>query len=171
MPTTGKPFSSKALRQCYARAAERFGWAGRPLQPKQMRDENGFLVGWGMGTATFPAIMFQGNARAVIRADGKGVMETGAHDMGQGAWTALAQISADALGLDFDQLTFRSGSSDLPDAGIAGGSGHTATVGAAIHNAGAAAIARLAELATSDQRSPLFGAGNAGVVARARMSA
>ncbi|TWB88921.1 xanthine dehydrogenase YagR molybdenum-binding subunit [Bradyrhizobium macuxiense] len=165
-PTTGKPFSSKALRQCYARAAERFGWAGRPLQPKQMRDENGFLVGWGMGTATFPAIMFQGNARAVIRADGKGVMETGAHDMGQGAWTALAQISADSLGVDFDQLTFRSGSSDLPDAGIAGGSGHTATVGAAIHNAGAAVIAKLAELATTDERSPLFGAGNAGVVAR-----
>ncbi|OKO67748.1 xanthine dehydrogenase family protein molybdopterin-binding subunit [Bradyrhizobium sp. NAS96.2] len=165
-PTTGKPFSSKALRQCYARAAERFGWAGRPLQPRQMRDENGFLVGWGMGTATFPAIMFQGNARAVIRADGNGVMETGAHDMGQGAWTALAQISADSLGLDFDQLTFRSGSSDLPDAGIAGGSGHTATVGAAIHNAGAAVIAKLAELATTDERSPLFGAGNAGVVAR-----
>ncbi len=166
-PTTGKPFSSKALRQCYARAAERFGWAGRPLQPRQMRDENGFLVGWGIGTATFPAIMFQGNARAVIRADGRGVMETGAHDMGQGAWTALAQISADSLGLDFDQLTFRSGTSDLPDAGIAGGSGHTATVGAAIHNAGAAAIAKLAELATTDERSPLFGAGNAGVVARA----
>ena len=55
-PTTGKPFSSKALRQCYARAAERFGWAGRPLQPRQMRDENGFLVGWGVGTATFPEI-------------------------------------------------------------------------------------------------------------------
>ncbi|MEN3350536.1 MAG: xanthine dehydrogenase YagR molybdenum-binding subunit, partial [Bradyrhizobium sp.] len=165
-PTTGKPFSSKALRQCYAKAAERFGWARRPLQPRQMRDENGFLVGWGVGTATFPAIMFQGNARAVIRADGKGVMETGAHDMGQGAWTALAQISADSLGLDLDQLTFRSGSSDLPDAGIAGGSGHTATVGVAIHNAGAAVIAKLADLATSDQRSPLFGAGNAGVIAR-----
>ncbi|MGA7807525.1 xanthine dehydrogenase family protein molybdopterin-binding subunit, partial [Bradyrhizobium sp.] len=34
------------------------------------------------------------------------------------------------------------------------------------HNAGAAVIAKLAELATSDRRSPLFGAGNAGVVAR-----
>ena len=132
-----------------------------------MRDENGFLVGWGMGTATFPALMFQGNARAVIRADGRGVMESGAHDMGQGAWTALTQISADALALDLEQISFLSGTSDLPDAGIAGGSAHTATVGAAIHNAGAAVIAKLAELATSDQRSPLFGAGNAGVVARA----
>ncbi len=36
----------------------------------------------------------------------------------------------------------------------------------AIHNAGADVIAKLADLATSDERSPLFGAGNAGVIAR-----
>jgi xanthine dehydrogenase YagR molybdenum-binding subunit len=36
----------------------------------------------------------------------------------------------------------------------------------AIHNAGADVIARLADLATNDQRSPLFGAGNTGVIAR-----
>jgi xanthine dehydrogenase YagR molybdenum-binding subunit len=110
--------------------------------------------------------MFQGEARAVLRSDGSGVMETGAHDMGQGAWTALAQIAADGLGLELDRVEFKSGTSDLPDAGIAGGSAHTATAGMAIHNAGAAVIARLADLATGDRRSPLFGAGNAGVVAR-----
>jgi xanthine dehydrogenase YagR molybdenum-binding subunit len=165
-PISGKPFSSKALRECYARGAERFGWARRPLAPRQMRDEAGLLVGWGVGTATFPALMFQGQARAVVRNDGTGVMELGAQDMGQGAWTALAQIAADGLGLDIDEVEFRSGSSDLPDAGIAGGSGHTATAGMAIHNAGADVIAKLADLATGDRRSPLFGAGNAGVVAR-----
>ena len=165
-PISGKPFSSKALRDCYARGAERFGWKRRPLAPRQMRDEAGFLIGWGMGTATFPALMFQGTARAVLRADGTGVMETGAHDMGQGAWTALAQIAADGLGLSLNRVEFRSGSSDLPDAGIAGGSAHTATAGQAIHNAGEAVIAKLANLATGDQRSPLFGAGNAGVIAR-----
>jgi xanthine dehydrogenase YagR molybdenum-binding subunit len=131
-----------------------------------MRDEAGFLVGWGVGTATFPAIMFQAEARAVLRGDGTGVMETGAHDMGQGAWTALAQIAADGLGLELEQVAFKAGTSDLPDAGIAGGSAHTATAGMAIHNAGAAVIAKLADLATGDSRSPLFGAGNAGVVAR-----
>jgi xanthine dehydrogenase YagR molybdenum-binding subunit len=136
------------------------------LQPRQMRDQNGFLVGWGMGTAIFPALMFAAEARAVVRRDGSGVMETGAHDMGQGAWTALAQISADALALDLSQVEFKAGTSDLPDAGIAGGSAHTATAGTAIHNAGAAVIAKLAELATADERSPLFGAGNAGVIAR-----
>jgi xanthine dehydrogenase YagR molybdenum-binding subunit len=165
-PITSKPFSSKALRECYAQGAERFGWAKRPIAPRQMRDEAGFLVGWGVGTATFPALMFQGAARATVRSDGTGMMETGAHDMGQGAWTALAQIAADSLALDLERLEFRSGSSDLPDAGIAGGSAHTATAGMAIHNAGAAVIGKLAELATDDARSPLFGAGNAGVIAR-----
>ena len=58
-PISGKPFSSKALRECYAQGAERFGWARRPLAPRQMRDEAGLLVGWGVGTATFPALMFQ----------------------------------------------------------------------------------------------------------------
>ena len=165
-PISGKPFSSKALRDCYTQGAERFGWKRRPLAPRQLRDNDGLLVGWGVGTATFPALMFQAQAKAVLRRDGSGVMEIGAHDMGQGAWTALAQIAADGLGLDIDQVEFRSGTSDLPDAGIAGGSAHTATAGMAIHNAGADAIARLADLATNDDRSPLFGAGNAGVIAR-----
>ena len=165
-PISGKPFSSKALRDCYAQGAERFGWQRRPLQPRQMRDSDGLLVGWGVGTATFPALMFEAQAKAMLRQDGSGVMEIGAHDMGQGAWTALAQIAADGLGLDIDDVEFRSGTSDLPDAGIAGGSAHTATAGMAIHNAGADVIARLADLATNDDRSPLFGAGNAGVIAR-----
>jgi xanthine dehydrogenase YagR molybdenum-binding subunit len=167
-PVSGKPFSSKALRECYAQGAARFGWAGRPLAPRQMRDESGLLVGWGLGTATFPAIMFQGQARAVLRRNGTGLVELGAQDMGQGAWTALAQIAADSLGLELEQLEFRSGSSDLPDAGIAGGSSHTATAGMAIHSAGADAIAKLTELAMGDERSPLFGAGNVGVLARDR---
>jgi xanthine dehydrogenase YagR molybdenum-binding subunit len=169
-PISGKPFSSKALRQCYAQGAERFGWAGRPLAPRRMRDDAGLLVGWGVGTATFPAIMFQAQARAVIRRDASGtcsgVMEIGAHDMGQGATTALAQIAADGLGLDIEQIEFRTGTSDLPDGGIAGGSAHTATAGMAIHGAGADVIGKLAELAMADNRSPLFGSGNAGVVAR-----
>jgi xanthine dehydrogenase YagR molybdenum-binding subunit len=166
-PISGKPFSSKALRECYAQGAARFGWSGRPLAPGQLRDKAGFLVGWGVGTATFPAIMFQAEARAVLRAEGQAVVETSAADMGQGAWTALTQLAADSLALDIDQVEFRAGRSHLPDAGIAGGSAHTATAGSAIHAAGGDAIARLAELATADERSPLFGAGNTGVIAKA----
>jgi xanthine dehydrogenase YagR molybdenum-binding subunit len=165
-PISGKPFSSKALRECYTQGAARFGWKRRALAAREMRDHDGLLVGWGVGTATFPALMFQAEAKAVLRRDGGGAMAIGAHDMGQGASTALAQIAADSLGLYIDQVAFISGTSDLPDAGIAGGSAHTATAGMAIYNAGADVVARLADLATSDDRSPLYGAGNAGVIAR-----
>lgn len=165
-PGTGRPYSSKALRECYAEGARAFGWAGRPLQPRQMRDENGLLVGWGMGTALFPCPHFPAEARATLRADGTALVETAGVDMGQGAWTVLAQIAAEALGLDPDKVEFHSGVSNLPDAGVAGGSGHTASAGLALHNAGEEAIARLAEIASSDRASPLFGAGNVGVVAR-----
>jgi xanthine dehydrogenase YagR molybdenum-binding subunit len=165
-PISGKPFSSKALRECFAEGAKAFGWAGRPLAPRQMRDNDGLLVGWGVGVATFPAVMFQGTARAVIKADGTGAVEATVHDMGQGALTAMAQIGADALALPLDRFELRSGASHLPDAGLAGGSGHTATAGLAIHNAGADALAKLAEIATRDPQSPLYGAGNAGLVAR-----
>jgi xanthine dehydrogenase YagR molybdenum-binding subunit len=165
-PATGTPFSSKALRDCYAQGAERFGWAKRPLEPRRMRDAAGRLLGWGMGTSQFPATMFAAEARATIRADGGALVETAGVDMGQGAWTALAQIAADGLGLDAAQIEFRAGASDLPDGGVAGGSGHTATAGSALHAAGTDAVARLFEIAAADARSPLFGAGNAGYVAR-----
>lgn len=165
-PGSGKPFSSKALRECYAEGAKRFGWSNRPIQPRQMRDENGFLVGWGMGTAVFHCPHFPAEARVTLRANGTALVETAGADMGQGAWTVLAQIAAEALGLDPDQVELHSGLSTLPDGGIAGGSGHTASAGLAINNAGQNAIARLAELATNDPASALFGAGNIGVVAR-----
>jgi len=165
-PISGKPFSSKRLRECYAQAAERFGWRKRLLEPRSMRDDNGLLVGWGVGTATFPVVMFEAEARAIIRADGTGVIETGAQDMGQGAWTALAQISADSLKLELDRTVFRAGTSDLPDAGVAGGSGHTATVGNAIDAAGRNAIAKLVEMAVVDPDSPLHGVAADQVLAR-----
>ncbi|MDR3463223.1 MAG: xanthine dehydrogenase family protein molybdopterin-binding subunit [Beijerinckiaceae bacterium] len=165
-PITGKPYSSKALRECYAQGAARFGWASRPLAPRRMRDQDGLLTGWGVGTALFPALMFQAEARAILRANGPARVEIGAHDMGQGAWTSLAQIAAESLGVDYGTLDFEIGSSDLPNAGIAGGSAHTATAGTAIHRAATDVIAQLTALAVNDQRSPLFGAGNRNLVAR-----
>ena len=165
-PGTGKPFSSKALRECYAEGARQFGWSNRPLAPRRMRDEDGYLVGWGMGTALFPCPHFPASARATLRADGTALVETAGADMGQGAWTALAQVAAESLGLDPDKVELHSGLSTLPDGGVAGGSAHTASAGTAILNAGEAALARLGELATADPVSPLYGAGNVGVTAR-----
>tara|TARA_R110000764_G_scaffold110653_2_gene197332 strand:+ start:37413 stop:39659 length:2247 start_codon:yes stop_codon:yes gene_type:complete len=165
-PGTGLPYSSKALRECYAQGAARFGWEGRPMEPRQMRDADGLLTGWGMGTALFPCPMFAAEARATLRPDGTALFETSAVDMGQGAWTVMAQIAADSLGLTLDQVEFRAGHSALPDGGVAGGSGHTATAGGALHAAGGDVLRQLGELATADPQSPLYGAGNSSLVAR-----
>ena len=164
---TGKPFSSKALRECYAQGAERFGWAGRPLAPRQMRDEAGLLVGWGMGTALFPAPMFQAEARAMLRADGTGA----GRDLGASTW-ARAPGPRSRRSPPTGSACPSTGSSSAP--GIptfptpaSPAARPTPRPPAARSSApGADAIARLAELATADPDSPLFGAGNAGVVAR-----
>ena len=155
-PISGKPFSSKALRECYAQGAERFGWSAR------VRSRRGRCATrpacWSAGASArrpFRRSCSRPTRRRCSAATAPASMEIGAHDMGQGAWTALAQIAADGLGLDIEQLEFRAGSSDLPDAGIAGGSAHTATAGMAIHNAGADVIAqarRRSRPATSARR-------------------
>ena len=64
-PISGEPFSFKALRECYPQGAAHFGWQGRPLASRRMGDESGYLVGWGLGTATFPAIMFRGQGQGL----------------------------------------------------------------------------------------------------------
>jgi xanthine dehydrogenase YagR molybdenum-binding subunit len=165
-PLTGKPFSSKSLRQCYEQAAERFGWKGRPLQPRQMRDKDGQLVGWGMGTATYPTNVREAKAKARILADGTALVESATHDMGTGTWTSLAQAAADSLGLPLGLVRFELGDTNYPNGGISGGSSTAASVGTAIHGAAKAALGQLAEIAFADQASPLYGASNAGAEAR-----
>ena len=49
-----RPFSSKALRECYRQGAEAFGWDKRNPEPRSMRD-GGDLVGWGMATGIWEA--------------------------------------------------------------------------------------------------------------------
>ncbi|HLB08771.1 MAG TPA: xanthine dehydrogenase family protein molybdopterin-binding subunit, partial [Gemmatimonadaceae bacterium] len=67
---TGKPFSSKSLRECYAAGAEKFGWSKRTPEPRSMRDGNA-LIGWGMATATYPTRRSPASAVARILPDGR----------------------------------------------------------------------------------------------------
>jgi len=168
-PIRGLPWSSKALRECYSAAAARFGWEGRPLEFGQMRDENGLLVGWGMGTAIFHAPFFPAQASAIISSDGHVRFETSGADMGQGAWTVLAQMAADSLGMEASDIELEIGRTGIADGSVAGGSAHTASAGSALFAAGLDAVRQLAALATADPESPLFGAGNEGCFAQGGM--
>ncbi len=156
-PISGKPWSSKKLRECYERGAQEFGWAGRKPEPKSMRDTDGTLVGWGMATATYPGFRFAAAARARLTSDGRAVVSSATHDLGTGAYTVFTQVAAQALGLPVEQITFELGDSSLPLAPVAGGSNSTATVSEAILRAGDAVKTKLAALVEADQNSPFAG--------------
>jgi len=159
------PWSRKSLRECYRMGAERFGWSRRNPQPRSMR-ANGQLLGWGMATATYPANRRPAKASVTIRPDGTAVARSGTHDLGTGTYTVMTQIAADGVGLPVSQVRFELGDTDLPQAPVSGGSMSVASVGPAVYAAAQAARGKLVALALADARSPLHGAGAAGIDVR-----
>ena len=129
---TGLPYSSRNLVACLREGAERFGWEGRDPTPRA-RQEGRWLVGTGVASATYPVFRLPGS-RARIRSEGDGryAVEIGAVDIGTGAWTALTQISADALDVGVEEIDLRIGDTELPFASVAGGSSGITVWGSAV---------------------------------------
>jgi xanthine dehydrogenase YagR molybdenum-binding subunit len=129
-----QPFSSRATREAYRLAAERFGWSRRNPQPGSMRDGR-WLIGWGMSAATYPMNFAPASARARLLPDGTAEVSSAASDMGPGTWTSMTQVAADTLGLPIEQVRFSLGDTRLPKAPVHGGSMTMASVGSAVQAA------------------------------------
>lgn len=149
-----KPFSSKALKECYQQGAERFGWAKRNPQPRTMK-EGDELIGWGMATATYPTNRQESSAKVRLLADGRAIVSTAAHDLGTGTYTTMTQIAAETLGLPLENVKVELADTALPQAAVAGGSQTSASVGPPVKGACMKAIAALKERASADPASPL----------------
>jgi xanthine dehydrogenase YagR molybdenum-binding subunit len=156
-PSSGKPFSSKALRECYQVAAERFGWARRSSEPRSMRAGRS-LVGWGMATASYPVNRGKAAARARLLPNGNAEVVSGSQDLGTGTYTVMTQLAADALGLPVGQVRFDLGDTLMPETPVSGGSQTAASVGSAVFKAGEALRRKAIVLAVGDANSPLSGA-------------
>ncbi|MDQ3995757.1 MAG: xanthine dehydrogenase family protein molybdopterin-binding subunit, partial [Gemmatimonadota bacterium] len=156
-PESGKPFSSKALRECYRLGAEKFGWSRRSFEPRSMRDGR-LLVGWGMATGVWGANQMPASARITLRADGRARVTSATSDIGPGTYTVMTMIAAEYLGLRLDQVSFELGDTRFPRAPAQGGSWTTASVGSAVHGAALAIGARLLSMASRAASSPLRGA-------------
>lgn len=156
-PETGKPWSSKHLRECYARGARLIGWDARRPVPRAWR-ECDVLIGYGMASTMYPARRREAAVRATIFADGQALVQSATHEIGNGASTIFRQISADALTLPIERVRFELGDSSLPAAPASGGSTTTTTVGPAMAEACRAVIGALKRLAARDFQSPLYGA-------------
>jgi xanthine dehydrogenase YagR molybdenum-binding subunit len=116
-----RPYSSKALRECYHQGAEAFGWSKRNHKPGSMR-EGSDLVGWGMATGVWEALQVPITVRIVLTANGHAEVACATSDIGTGTYTIMAQVAADMLGLPIESISIRLGDSSLPQSPVEGGS-------------------------------------------------
>jgi xanthine dehydrogenase YagR molybdenum-binding subunit len=156
-PSNGHAWSSKSLKECYARGAELFGWSKRNPKAGQTKDGK-YLVGWGMASASYPVHSSQGTARVRLYADGHAVVQAGATDLGTGTYTIITQVAADSLGLPMANIRFELGDTVLPTTQWSGGSTAAGRVSSSVYLAAQEVWQKLIKLAVQDKKSPLYGA-------------
>lgn len=152
-PDTGKPFSSKALREAYKQGAAKFGWEKRKLEPRSMRDGR-WLVGWGTATGIWGAWQLPASVKITLKADGTANVGSATADIGPGTYTVITMIAAEFLGIAPEKIKFELGDSDLPNAPVQGGSFTTASVGSAAHGAAMNIKQKVLDLALKESNSP-----------------
>ncbi len=156
-PASGEPWSSNALKECYARGAELFGWSRRNPEPRSMR-EGRYLIGYGMASATYPVYqpMQPQAAHARLYADGHAVVGSGTQDFGTGTYTVMTQVAADALGLPMEFVRFKLGDTNLPNAVASVGSQGAGAHSSAVHAAATALRCKIIGMVIQDEKSPLY---------------
>ena len=150
---SNRPWSSKHLRECYEQGAQRFGWSKRNPKVGSMRS-GGKILGWGMGTCTWPGNRSRADVRVRLLADGTARVSCACQDIGTGTYTIFAQVVSDKTGVPVDRIQVILGDSDLPPGPTSGGSAATATVLPAISKAAEQARDILFQVATKTEKSP-----------------
>ena len=156
-PESGKPFSSKALMDCFKQGAKKFGWEKRKMEPRSMRDGK-WLVGWGTATGLWGAYQAPATMIMTLRADGTANIGSATADIGPGTYTTITLIAAEFLGIAPEKIKFELGDTKLPNSPVQGGSLTTASVGMAAHGAAMQIKQKLLDLATRIDDGPLPGA-------------
>jgi xanthine dehydrogenase YagR molybdenum-binding subunit len=155
-PIKGLPYTSRSLMPCFDAAAKAFGWAKRDKRPGSMRDRD-WVVGWGCATTLYPTQMAPATARVTLTPQGTAKVQTASHDIGTGAYTVVAIVAAEKLGLTIDKVLVELGDSDLPPAPVSGGSNTTASVCNVVAKACEQIRDRIASAAVADKQSPFAG--------------
>jgi xanthine dehydrogenase YagR molybdenum-binding subunit len=148
-----RPYSSKALRECYRQGAEAFGWHKRNPEPRSMRD-GGDLVGWGMASGVWEALQAPIAVRIRLSANGHADVSCATSDIGTGTYTIMAQVAAETLGLPLDSISVKLGDSSLPKSPVEGGSWIAASVSNGIVTTAGAIREALLRLAGQMPNSP-----------------
>lgn len=156
---TGRPYSTKGLREAYERGAKLFGWGLTPRSPSPKgkgRDPHPAPSplkgeGWGEGEAGLgersrkrrgfgmASQIWGGNggppayAFVKINPDGTATVVSGTQDIGTGTKTVLAQIAAEELGFPLEKISAEIGDTQTgPYAPLSAGSMTVPSVGPAV---------------------------------------
>jgi xanthine dehydrogenase YagR molybdenum-binding subunit len=159
----GLPYTSRSLMKCFDAGAEAFGWRQRSPKPGSMQDGD-WLIGLGCATTLYPTQISPAAARVTLTPQGQVLVQTAAHDIGNGAYTVVALTAADRLGVTLDRITVQLGDSDLPPAPVAGGSNTTASVCNVVAKACDEIVRRLAQGAVAAQGGTFAGSDPAKLV-------
>jgi xanthine dehydrogenase YagR molybdenum-binding subunit len=155
-PESGKPWTQKSLRACYAAGAAAIGWHDRPKGGTPRPD--GRIIGYGMATSYESSLRFPASASVTLRQDGTALVRVTAAEIGQGIWTALVTITAEALGLPRSHIELLTDQTMLPAGAGSIASTGTFSNGSAIFEAAQTIKAKLFRHVARDRASPLYGA-------------
>ncbi|GJD82010.1 xanthine dehydrogenase [Methylobacterium gregans] len=146
-PVSGKPFTTRPLLRCFEAGAEAFDWGRRRAGPER---DGPWRVGLGCASAVRPVKISPAAMRVAIAPDGAVAVETAHHEIGNGVTTLLAMGAADWLGVPVASVTVRLGDTDLPPAGLSGGSSTTTSLMNALDQACRGLRERLAAAAAAE---------------------
>jgi xanthine dehydrogenase YagR molybdenum-binding subunit len=152
-PYSGRPFSTRGLRQCLTEGAQRFGWGKRNPAPRSMRDGR-YLLGQGVAAAIYTHWRWPAKARVTLNRNGSALVESGMHEIGGGTYTVMRQVAADALGLPADKVDVHLGDTRLPASHPAIGSSTMANAGASVLLAAKAVRDKAIALALGGKDTP-----------------
>jgi CO/xanthine dehydrogenase Mo-binding subunit len=149
---TGDTLVSVGISECLRQAAEAIGWKGTEAASAIATDRPGIVRGKGIA-CMIKSTMTPSNSAASVRlnADGSAQLLTSSVEIGQGTTTSLAQIVADAIGIEVGRVSVT-----LPDTDVTpydqstSSSRTTFSMGHAAHEAGIRIREQLLEAAASE---------------------
>ena len=95
--------ASVGVEECLDRACDAVGWDDGPSRPDDDRYERGYGIALAMAKSGVPNSEFS-RCTVTLEADGTLTVRIGVGDTGQGSETVMAQIAAEVLGLDVDDV-------------------------------------------------------------------
>jgi len=141
--------TSTGLDECLTKGAEKIGWATK-WKPFKAKTETGtYKTGVGMAALvhTTGEIAEDTSATMMMYKDGTAAVLTSVSEIGTGVATVLAQIAAEELGVNYEDVKMVIGNTNLPEAACEDATKTVHTTGEAVRRAAAEVKGQLFQIA------------------------